>query len=80
MSFKNTCLPLGMYPVGDNVSEWKEGSSYGPEPVLWRRKCINNTTGRCKSLWSMFLYMLEFLVLGDDINFGLLLLQFGSGG
>lgn len=55
-------IPLGMYSVRDNVSEWKEGSSHGPEPVLWRRKCINNTTGRCKSLWSMFLYMSEFLV------------------
>lgn len=28
-SCNNACLPLGMYPVGDNVSEWEEGSSYG---------------------------------------------------
>jgi hypothetical protein len=39
-----------MYPVGDNVSEWEEGSSYGSEPILWRRKCVYNTAGRCKSL------------------------------
>lgn len=42
----------GMYPQWYVVCGWEEGVAYGSQQILWRRKCIYDSTGGGKS----FLY------------------------